>query len=103
MLQQTAATHRIIEQAVEKDWWVNALLMALSKTSWADFLQFKGGTSLSKAWGLISRFSEDIDLAVSRSFFDLPDDTPQQRTAIRRKAFHYIEKTLIEELDKTLK
>ncbi|MDR0541040.1 MAG: nucleotidyl transferase AbiEii/AbiGii toxin family protein [Dysgonamonadaceae bacterium] len=102
MLQQTAAAKKIIEQAVEKDWWVCAMLNALAKTSWADFLQFKGGTSLSKAWELINRFSEDIDLAVNRSFFDLPDDTPQQRTAIRRKAFHYIEETLIDELDKAL-
>jgi hypothetical protein len=78
-------------------------LTALSGTSRADFLQFKGGTSLSKAWGLINRFSEDIDLAISRSFFDLPEDTPQQRTAIRRKAFHYIEGILIGELDKMLK
>jgi predicted nucleotidyltransferase component of viral defense system len=83
-------------------------LNALSKTSWADFLQFKGGTSLSKAWGLIKRFSEDIDLAINRSCFKspegnpLPDDTAQQRTAIRRKAFHFIEKKLIGELDKAL-
>ena len=103
MLQHTAATKKIVEQAVEKDWWVSAVLMALSKTSWADFLQFKGGTSLSKAWGLINRFSEDIDLAINRSFFDLPDDTSQQRTTIRRKAFHYIEKNLIGELDIILK
>jgi len=76
--------------------------MALSKTSLADFLQFKGGTSLSKAWGLINRFSEDIDFAISRSFFGLPEDTSQQRTAIRRRAFHYIEKTLIREINKIL-
>ena len=102
MLQQTAEAKKFVEQAVEKDWWVSVILMALSKMSWADFLQFKGGTSLSKAWGLINRFSEDIDLAICRSFFDLPDDTIQQRTAIRRKSFHYIEKTLIEELNKIL-
>lgn len=102
LLQQTAEAKKIVEQAVEKDWWVNAVLMALSKTSWADFLQFKGGTSLSKAWGLISRFSEDIDLAVSRSFFDLPEETTQQRTEIRRKAFHYIKEKLIGELDESL-
>jgi len=102
MLQQTAAAKKIVEQAVEKDWWVSAILMALTKTSWANFLQFKGGTSLSKSWGLINRFSEDIDLAISRSFFGLSDDTPQQRTNIRRKAFHFIEKTLINELNNTL-
>jgi len=77
--------------------------MVLSKSSLSDFLQFKGGTSLSKAWNLISRFSEDIDLSISRSFFNLPDDTSQQRTAIRRKAFHYIKETLIDELYKILK
>jgi predicted nucleotidyltransferase component of viral defense system len=103
MLQQTAAARKIVEQAVEKDWWVSAILTALSKTSWADFLQFKGGTSLSKAWGLINRFSEDIDLAISRLFFNLPDDTPQQRTTIRRKTFHYMETTLIDELVQALK
>lgn len=71
LLQQTAVARKIsAEQAIEKDWWVTAILVALSKSSWADFLQFKGGTSLSKAWGLISRFSEDIDLTISRSFFD---------------------------------
>lgn len=88
MLQQTAGAKNIVEQAVEKDWWVNAILMTLSKTSWADYLHFKGGTSLSKSWGLINRFSEDIDLAISRSFFNLPEETAQQRTAIRRNAFH---------------
>ena len=98
MLQHTAVAKKIVEQAVEKDWWVSVILMALTKTSWADFLQFKGGTSLSKAWGLINRFSEDIDVAISRSFFGLPDNTQQQRTNIRRKAFHYIEKTLIDEM-----
>ncbi|MDL2296419.1 nucleotidyl transferase AbiEii/AbiGii toxin family protein [Bacteroidales bacterium OttesenSCG-928-B11] len=98
LLQQTAEAKKIVEQAIEKDWWVNALLMALSRTSCTEFLQFKGGTSLSKAWGLINRFSEDIDLAISRSFFNLPDETSQQRTAIRRKAFHYIKEILIDEL-----
>jgi len=102
MLQQTAVAKNVVEHAVEKDWWVSAILVALSKTSWADFLQFKGGTSLSKAWGLINRFSEDIDLAISRSFFNLPEDTAQQRTVIRRKVFHYIKEKLITEIDEIL-
>ncbi|WP_085536388.1 nucleotidyl transferase AbiEii/AbiGii toxin family protein [Massilibacteroides vaginae] len=100
LLQQTAEAKRIAaEQAIEKDWWVSVVLVALSKTSWADVLQFKGGTSLSKSWGLINRFSEDIDLAINRSFFHLPEETNQQRTKIRRKAFHYIDKKLLPELD----
>jgi len=36
----------------------------------ANHLVFKGGTSLSKAWKLINRFSEDIDLAIDKEFFD---------------------------------
>lgn len=102
LLQQTATAKNILEQAVEKDWWVSAVLMALSKTTWADYLQFKGGTSLSKAWNLINRFSEDIDLAINRSFFGLLEETKQQRTEIRRQTFHYIENTLITELNTIL-
>lgn len=103
MLQQTSVAKKIAaEQAIEKDWWVSTILVALSKTSWADFLQFKGGTSLSKAWGLINRFSEDIDLSVSRSFFSLPEETNQQRAKIRRETFHYIKDSLLAELDSIL-
>lgn len=102
LLQQTASAKNIVEQAVEKDWWVTAVLMALSKTTWADYLQFKGGTSLSKAWNLVNRFSEDIDLAINRSFFGLLEETKQQRTEIRRQTFHYIENKLITELNTIL-
>ena len=106
MLQAIAGRHDIIEQAVEKDWWVTVVLKALSNTSWGNgVLLFKGGTSLSKGWNLIERFSEDIDLAVDRSFFKKedgtirPDNTPQQRTILRRKTYHYIKDTLQNEID----
>ena len=49
-------------QAIEKDWWVTKVLQAIRSLDYRDFVQFKGGTSLSKGWGLISRFSEDVDL-----------------------------------------
>ncbi|MTV37044.1 nucleotidyl transferase AbiEii/AbiGii toxin family protein [Duganella radicis] len=55
-------------QNIEKDFWVCWTLDALFNGLEADGprLLFKGGTSLSKAFGLISRFSEDIDIAVFR-------------------------------------
>ena len=58
----------IAEQSVEKDFWVCWTLDALFHGRPADAprLLFKGGTSLSKAFGLISRFSEDIDITVFR-------------------------------------
>lgn len=53
----------------EKDWWVTAVLYAVFHTSISEYLLFKGGTSLSKGWNIINRFSEDIDLALNRDFF----------------------------------
>jgi predicted nucleotidyltransferase component of viral defense system len=64
------AAHRLgtPEQYIEKDFWVcwilDALFNGLEKGG--PRLLFKGGTSLSKAYGLISRFSEDIDITVFR-------------------------------------
>ncbi|MCL1693903.1 MAG: nucleotidyl transferase AbiEii/AbiGii toxin family protein [Actinomycetia bacterium] len=49
--------------AVEKDYWVSQALRVLGDEFPDDFV-FKGGTSLSKAYGLIERFSEDIDLLI---------------------------------------
>lgn len=62
------------EQNVEKDFWVcwtlDALFHALPPDS--PRLLFKGGTSLSKCYGLISRFSEDIDVTVFREDLHQP-------------------------------
>jgi predicted nucleotidyltransferase component of viral defense system len=61
--------------AIEKDWWVVRTLELVFASSIAPHTVFKGGTSLSKAWNLIDRFSEDIDLALDRRFlgFDKAD------------------------------
>jgi len=49
---------------VEKDYWATYLLKKLSQADFKDKVVFKGGTSLSKAYGLINRFSDDVDLAI---------------------------------------
>lgn len=54
--------------AIEKDWWITAVLRALFALPYAEFLSFKGGTSLSKCYNLIERFSEDVDIAISREY-----------------------------------
>jgi len=56
----------IIGQAIEKDWWVCVILKVLFSSRYSDNIVFKGGTSLSKGWHLIERFSEDIDIAIQR-------------------------------------
>ena len=54
---------------LEKDFWVSWLLdLMLSQPELAPFLVFKGGTSLSKVFGVIDRFSEDIDLCLVPEF-----------------------------------
>ena len=56
------------QQIIEKDWWVTAVLRALFSLDYADHLSLKGGTSLSKCWNLISRFSEDADIGIDRDY-----------------------------------
>ena len=65
-----AAENGMTPFAVEKDWWVSRTLEIIFQMSIAKHLVFKGGTSFSKAWKLINRFSEDIDLAIDKAFFD---------------------------------
>jgi hypothetical protein len=85
--------------AVEKDWWVVQTLAILFEMEVGQHMVFKGGTSLSKAWGLIERFSEDIDLAVDRRFYGFEGDLgKKQRTNLRKKANTYITEELYPEL-----
>lgn len=70
-LQQASAKSGIVVQAVEKDWWVTLVLKALFELQDASHFIFKGGTSLSKGWNLINRFSEDLDIALSPEAFGM--------------------------------
>ncbi len=67
--EQTAATLAASSVMVEKDFWVCWLLALLfADAELAPHVVFKGGTSLSKVYGVIDRFSEDIDLSLSPAF-----------------------------------
>jgi predicted nucleotidyltransferase component of viral defense system len=62
---RAAAEHLQINPVfIEKDYWITLVLNRLSKSQYADDTVFKGGTSLSKGFGLINRFSEDVDIAI---------------------------------------
>lgn len=65
LLRQCAAKSHFTEQILEKDFWVCWILKRLFESPLSDKLIFKGGTSLSKVYGLIKRFSEDIDLILN--------------------------------------
>ena len=74
------------EQIIEKDWWVSAVMRALFALPYANQISFKGGTSLSKCWNVISRFSEDIDIAVNRVSRHLYDIAMMMKTDIANRA-----------------
>lgn len=69
----------INEVIVEKDYWVCFVLNYLfTKSEWKDAFTFKGGTSLSKCYDLIKRFSEDIDLILDWQVIGYGKDEPWQ-------------------------
>jgi hypothetical protein len=70
--EQAALRRNVSAVLLEKDFWVCWLLGILFESEFAPSLVFKGGTSLSKVFGVIDRFSEDIDLSVAPEFLELP-------------------------------
>lgn len=102
MLQTASANEKLPDYAVEKDWWVTMTLKALFQTSCAGKLTFKGGTSLSKGWNLIQRFSEDIDLALSHTWFAASVDNNTQLKKLRKKCRVFLTGNFVTELEDKL-
>jgi hypothetical protein len=114
---EAAAKRGIRPTIIEKDFWVCVVLKLLFlKSPFGKSLVFKGGTSLSKAYGLIERFSEDIDLVLDWSLigfgeglrdpmqnFDSKSKQDQFNKEINRLAAEFIAKTLCPELDRLLR
>ena len=72
-IEQAALRRNVSPVVLEKDFWVCWLLGILFESPFAGNVVFKGGTSLSKVFGVIERFSEDIDLSLSPAFLNLPE------------------------------
>ena len=87
-LEQTAARVGWVASSVEKDFWVSWILQHLfAMPDLAPHLTFKGGTSLSKAWGLIDRFSEDIDLTIGRDALGFGGaNSPEQAPSAKQRS-----------------
>ena len=114
---EAAARLGIRPTIIEKDFWVCVVLKVLfQKSRFGKSVVFKGGTSLSKAHGLIERFSEDIDLVLDWKVIGFGDGLrdPMQNFAskskqdqfnkeINRLAADYIAKTLCPELEDLLR
>jgi hypothetical protein len=84
---ETGAARGVANTIVEKDFWVCWTLKRLFELQNEDAptLIFKGGTSLSKAFGAIRRFSEDIDLSFDRADLGYTGDRDPEKDGISRK------------------
>ena len=86
-IEQGALRKGLAPTVIEKDFWVCWILKKLfSLPGLSEHLIFKGGTSLSKIYGLIQRFSEDIDISIDRAFLGFHGEADplaaKSRTAI---------------------
>lgn len=91
-------------EVIEKDWWVTAVLRAMFGLPYADHLSFKGGTSLSKCWHLIERFSEDIDVAIDREYLGFTGTLSKTQISdkLRRTACSFVRETMQHDLAEQL-
>ena len=82
---ETAARLGVADAIAEKDFWVCWVLQQLfTMDSLSERLLFKGGTSLSKIYKVIQRFSEDIDLAVDFAALGFTGDNDPRRPDLSR-------------------
>ena len=96
---ETGRSRGLLPFAVEKDWWVVHTLAVIYNMDCAGSLVFKGGTSLSKGWNLIQRFSEDIDLALDREYLGFSGELQNADVRrLRRKSYEYLTETFTIEL-----
>lgn len=103
VLEQTATKVGLPVESVEKDLWVTAVLECVFSLPYADKFVFKGGTSLSKVWNKIERFSEDIDLAIDRSLFGFEGDlTVRQIKSLRKKSSLFVKERIVADLAEAL-
>lgn len=85
-INEAAARRDVAAIIIEKDFWVCWTLRRLVETpGLGEHLTFKGGTSLSKAYGIIDRFSEDIDLTIGRSAPQIEQTMPPMENGISGK------------------
>lgn len=83
LLQAAANQLNISDVAIEKDIWVCWVLKQLFTLPIS--MAFKGGTSLSKAYNLVNRFSEDVDITIDyRNFMDTLDIQKTSRSKLKR-------------------
>lgn len=93
-----------LRNVVEKDWWVTSVLRAIFSLPYADNVSFKGGTNLSKCWGLIQRMSEDIDIGISREFLGFGGELSKNQISdkLRRASCSFVRNIMRNDVENAL-
>ncbi|SRR6266404_8436449 len=92
MFQEAANRRGVTVQIIEKDFWVCWTLKQLFEmTDFGPHLLFKGGTSLSKVFNVIERFSEDIDLSFNRDFLGFTGAKDPEQAQSKKQAQRQID------------
>lgn len=84
LIAQVSSKLNLPAQAIEKDLWVTIVLEALFSLPMSEHFIFKGGTSLSKGWNLITRFSEDIDISLSPEAFGIKYEVEPTHSFVKK-------------------
>jgi hypothetical protein len=112
LFEETTARRNVSAFFIEKDFWVCWALKRLFSLERHATLVFKGGTALSKVFGSIKRFSEDIGLAFDRSAFNLDEGVAEAKTVtqadkaldqIDERAKEYVEGSLLPDLEQAMR
>jgi predicted nucleotidyltransferase component of viral defense system len=90
LIQNAAAELQLRPALVLKDYWVTSVLRLLAASPYRGRFLFKGGTSLSKGWALIDRFSEDIDLLLTGEKFSTPPERKGDRERFMKEVRDYV-------------
>lgn len=102
-IEEAAARRGLSSVIIEKDFWVCLALEKLFQSSFGQHLTFKGGTSLSKVYSLIERFSEDIDLTLGKEFINsFGNSTSLRPNKISKQSKKVIRERLLPELQEIL-
>lgn len=93
-----------LRNVVEKDWWVTTVLRAIFSLPYTEHTSFKGGTNLSKCWGLIQRMSEDIDIGISREFLGFGGELSKNQISdkLRRASCSFVRNDMRHDVENAL-
>ncbi len=95
---------KLDKPSIEKDWWVTMVLRAIFASEYALYLSFKGGTSLSKCFNIIDRFSEDVDIAINHEFLGFSGELSKTQVSdrLRRASCSFVREVLPAEITRQM-